>query len=73
MTFDDFFEAYKEKYSIIKHQQKIAKQEQITSVEKYRLQPNSMQIGFISNLKKIINVGENRALQNRMEHIPVLN
>lgn len=62
MTFDDFYETYKEKYSIIKRQREIAKGEQITSLEKYRLQPNSMQIGFISNLKKIINAGENRAL-----------
>ena len=62
LAFDTFFEAYKEKYNIIKRQREIAKQEQVISIEKYRLQPNSMQIGFISNLKKIINAGENKAL-----------
>ena len=62
LEFDDFYEDYKEKYKIIKHQKKIAKQEQITSIEKYRLKPNSMQVGFISNLRKIIAKGEKRAL-----------
>ena len=40
----------------------IAQSEDIPSVEKYRLQPNSMQVGFIVNLKKIIEAGEERAL-----------
>ncbi|MFR4319374.1 MAG: DEAD/DEAH box helicase family protein [Eubacterium sp.] len=62
LEFDDFYEDYKEKYKIIKHQKKIAKQEQITSIEKYRLKTNSMQVGFISNLRKIIAKGEKRAL-----------
>ena len=39
-----------------------SKQEEITSIEKYKLQPNSMQIGFIINLKKILEAGEDRAL-----------
>lgn len=62
LTFDEFYENYKEKYKIIKHQRELAKQEEITSLEKYKLQPNSMQVGFISNLKKIIASGEERAL-----------
>lgn len=62
LKFDDFYESYKEKYKIIKRQREIAKQEQVTSIEKYKLQPNSMQIGFISNLRKIIESGEERAL-----------
>lgn len=32
------------------------------SFEKYKLQPNSIKIGFITNLKKILEVGEDRAL-----------
>ena len=62
LSFGDFFEVYSERYEIIKHQREIAKQDQITSIEKYRLKPNSMQVGFISNLKKILNAGEERAL-----------
>lgn len=62
LPFDEFYENYSEKYKIIKHQREVAKQEEITSIEKYKLQPNSMQVGFITNLKKIIENGEDRAL-----------
>ena len=62
LEFDTFYENYKEKYNIIKCQREIAKQEQVTSLEKYKLQPNSMQVGFISNLRKILESGEKRAL-----------
>ena len=62
LSFEDFYENYKARYSIIKRQRRIAKQEEITSIEKYKLQPNSMQVGFISNLKKILEAGEDRAL-----------
>ncbi len=62
LSFDDFYENYKARYNIIKHQREIAKQEEITSIEKYKLQPNSMQVGFITNLKKILEAGEDRAL-----------
>ena len=47
LSFEDFYENYKARYSIIKRQRRIAKQEEITSIEKYKLQPNSMQVGFI--------------------------
>lgn len=59
LGFDEFYEAYIERYKIIKHQREIAKQEEITSIEKYKLQPNSMQVGFITNLKKILAAEEN--------------
>ena len=62
LTFDAFYENYRERYEIIKHQRAIARQDEITSLEKYRLQPNSMQVGFIANLRKIIAAGESRAL-----------
>lgn len=62
LSFDDFYENYKARYSIIKHQREVAKQEEITSIEKYKLQPNSMQVGFITNLKKMLEAGEDRAL-----------
>lgn len=62
LTFNEFYESYNERYQIIKHQREIAKQEEITSIEKYKLQPNSMQVGFITNLKKILDTGEDRAL-----------
>jgi superfamily II DNA or RNA helicase len=62
MTYDEFYEKYEEKYRIIKHQRKIARQDGIISLEKYRLQPNSMQAGFIANLKKLLAAGEEKAL-----------
>lgn len=60
--FDDFIEEYKQKYQIIRHQRDIAKKEELVSFEKYRLKPNSMQVGFITNLRKIISAGEKKAL-----------
>ena len=62
LSFEDFFEQYEAQYRIIKHQREIAKQEEIPSIEKYKLKPNSMQVGFITNLKKILASGENKAL-----------
>ena len=62
LFYDDFYENYKQKYEIIKKQRKIAKQDEISSTAKYKLEPNSMQVGFITNLRKIVEAGENRAL-----------
>lgn len=62
LSFHEFYGNYSERYEIIKHQREIAKQEEITSIEKYKLQPNRMQAGFITNLKKILGKGEDRAL-----------
>ncbi len=62
LGFDEFYENYKERYKIIKHQREIAKQDEITSIEKYHLQPNSMQVGFITNVRNILASGEKRAL-----------
>lgn len=62
IEFDGFYEKYKEQYEIIKRQQRIAKQETVTSLEKYKLQPNKMQLAFITNLRKIVKDGQERAL-----------
>ena len=61
-TYDEFISEYRERYRIIQHQREIAKSEELISLEKYKLQPNSMQVGFIANLRKIIEAGENKAL-----------
>lgn len=60
--FEKFYEQYKEKYEIIKHQREVAKQDQLPLLEKAKLQPNSMQVNFISNLREIMKAGEERAL-----------
>ena len=50
------------KNKIIQRQKEIAKQAEVPSLEVYRLQPNSMQVGFINNLRKIYEAGEDKAL-----------
>ena len=63
--YDDFIESYTEAYvrnKIIEKQKKIAREEEIPSLEKYRLQPNSMQVEFVNNLDRIYKSGEDRAL-----------
>ena len=62
LSFDDFYGNYEERYNIIKKQRKIAKQEEMPSIEQYKLQPNAMQVSFITNLRKILEAGEERAL-----------
>ena len=39
---------------IIKEQRKIATERNVTSLERYKLKPNSMQVRFITNLKNIL-------------------
>lgn len=62
LEYEDFYENYKERFNIIKTQREIASQEDIVPLDKYKLTPNSMQVGFISNLRKLVEIGENRAL-----------
>lgn len=62
LDFDTFYETYKVRYEIIKHQKEEAKKDIIPSFEKYTLKPNSMQEEFIVNLRRIIEKGEKRAL-----------
>lgn len=62
LPFEDFIEKYQTQYEIVKHQREAAKEENPVSISKYKLKPNSMQVGFITNLKKILNLGEERAL-----------
>lgn len=65
LEYADFIDLYSEKYiqnKIIEKQKKIAREQSIVPLEEFTLQPNSMQIGFISNLQKIREAGERRAL-----------
>ena len=43
LDFETFYEIYKARYEIIKHQREEAKKDRIPSFEKYKLKPNSMQ------------------------------
>ena len=62
LDYQDFIEEYSLNYRVIQKQRKIAKSAQIPSIEQYRLEPNSMQLGFVSNLRKIQEAGESKAL-----------
>lgn len=62
LDYEDFIENYQTNYNIIKEQRRIAKEAEIPSLEAYKLQPNSMQVGFITNLCKLYEAGKNRAL-----------
>lgn len=61
-SFEEFYEIYKEKYQIIKHQRELIKKENMPHIDSYRLKPNHMQVGFIANLRTILAEGERRAL-----------
>lgn len=62
LNYEDFIENYQTNYNIIKEQRRIAKEAEIPSFESYTLQPNPMQIGFITSLRKMYESGKNRAL-----------
>lgn len=62
IPYEQFIEQYSAKYAVVRKQRKISKQEEIPSFSQYRLEPNSMQLGFILNLKKILEKGGKRAL-----------
>ena len=65
LYFEQFIEAYTNVYTknkIIQKQKELARKAEVPSLEVYRLQPNSMQVGFINNLRKIYEAGEDKAL-----------
>ena len=75
-SYDEFIDEYRIRYETIKKQKKIALQNlvpdmtynggekngQVVSFEQYKLAPNSMQVGFINNLRALIERGETKAL-----------
>ena len=62
LEFEKFIENYQTKYEIAKKQRAAAKAENLISFDISNLSPNSMQNGFITNLKKILALGKERAL-----------
>ena len=62
LNYEDFIEIYELNFKIIKEQRRIASSKKITTIQKYKLQPNKMQVEFINNLNKLIEEGEERAL-----------
>lgn len=60
--YDEIQEQYEEYFRIIKEQRKVAAKPAVVNLQRYSLKPNSMQVNFITNLKKLVDRGENRAL-----------
>ena len=68
-TYDEFIQDYRRKYKekqlfdkMVAEQKKIAKNQEIPSIESYTLQPNSMQRAFIYNLLELRNKSVDKAL-----------
>lgn len=62
IDFDGFYDEYRIRYETIQRQRKVALNENVPSIESFRLQPNKMQVSFIGNLRSLVNSGENRGL-----------
>lgn len=68
-TYDEFIQDYRRKYKekqlfdkMVAEQKKIAKNQEIPSIESYTLQPNPMQRAFIYNLLELRNKSVDKAL-----------
>ncbi|MCR5742286.1 MAG: DEAD/DEAH box helicase [Lachnospiraceae bacterium] len=68
-AYADIIEEYRRRYEeeqllkkLVKDQKKLVKASKMPSIRAYRLQPNSMQVGFINNLKKMVEEGADKAL-----------
>ncbi len=57
-----FINEYRQKYETVRKQRAIAAKQSILSFEASKLKPNSMQVSFISSLKRNVEDGKNRAL-----------
>ena len=62
LPFELFYENYKTKYEAIARQREVAAKEQVVPLDVARLEPNKMQVGFITRLKELISAGADKAL-----------
>jgi superfamily II DNA or RNA helicase/HKD family nuclease len=61
-SYSEIINQYRVAYELVKKQKEIAKQSELPSVEQYKLQPNKMQVEFVTNLQKLVDSGEDKAL-----------
>ena len=65
LSYSEFIDEYEKEYTenkIIEKQKMAAKEDNVISLDKYKLRPNTMQVGFINELRKIYEKGADRAL-----------
>ncbi len=60
--YEDFAEDYRIRFQAVQRQKEIARRQPLPSLEQYRLQPNAMQVQFIKNIRKLVEVNQKRAL-----------
>lgn len=61
-SFTEFIYDYETRYRIKEEQKSMAADSRMPSLEKYRLEPNSMQVKFVNSLLKLRDQGETKAL-----------
>lgn len=61
-SYEEMIDQYMLLYKTVHQQREIARQQEVISLEQYKLKPNSMQLGFIENLTKIREAGKDKAL-----------
>jgi len=64
-TFEEFYDEYKLAYlkkMLVEKQKKVAREDQVVSLDRYKLKPNKMQVAFIENLMKMRGEGIDRAV-----------
>lgn len=62
LVYEDFIENYRVRYELIKKQKKIAGERDPVFLEQNKLQPNTMQVAFVKNVKELIKKQEQKAL-----------
>lgn len=62
LEYRDFIEEYRVRYELVKKQKRVAKESLPVSIEQYKLQPNTMQIAVVKNIKDLIARNEKKAL-----------
>lgn len=61
-SYSDFYEEYKTRYETVQRQRQTAAEEKVIPLDAYRLEPNKMQVGFITRLRELISEGADKAL-----------
>lgn len=62
LPYDLIKDDYRARFETVKRQRSVIRQDELASFEAYRLEPNSMQVGFIKNLKKLVERGAKKGL-----------
>lgn len=62
VPYDLIADDYKTRFNVVKKQREIVSKEDIVSLDTYKLEPNAMQVGFIKNLKELVDKGADKGL-----------